>query len=127
MQYDVASPEAYLAALADDWRRATLLELRELIRSLAPELQEGIAYRMLSYGSAAGPVFALNAQKGYVSLYVGDTTKVDPGGELLAGLDCGKGCIRFKKTTRISRTRIAEFIEQTATRARQGADLSCSG
>ena len=51
---------------------------------------------MLSYDDDRGPVFALNAQKGYVSFYVGNAAKVAPAGEFLHGLDHGKGCIRSR-------------------------------
>ena len=86
MQYDVRTPAEYLEALEDDWRRDTLMFLREIIRKEAPELTETIRYKMLSYDDDRGPVFALNAQKGYVSFYVGNAEKVDPTGENLDGL-----------------------------------------
>jgi hypothetical protein len=120
MQYDVSTPDEYLRALANDWRRETLLSLRELITREAPELRESIAYKMLSYGDDRGPVFALNAQKGYVSLYVTHAAEVDPTGELLAGLDHGKGCIRFKKSLRVADTKIGAFISRAAAAHRNG-------
>ncbi len=80
---------------------------------------------MLSYEDDADPIFGLNAQKGYVSFYVGNAQKVDPTGELLGGLDCGKGCIRFKKSTKVAETGIDRFIAQAVTLHRQGVDLDC--
>jgi len=70
-------------------------------------------------------VFGLNAQKGYVSLYVGDAKKIDPEGGLLKGLSVGKGCIRFTRSNRIAATGIREFIERTAAMARRGEDVDC--
>lgn len=125
MQYDVDTPEAYLRVLDDDWRRETLLQLREIIHRAAPEMQEGIRYKMLSYDDAHGQAFALNAQKGYVSFYAGSSDKVDPTGELLKGLDCGKGCIRFKKSVRVADTGIETFIARAAALRRQGGDSDC--
>jgi hypothetical protein len=113
MQYDVATPEEYLRALDQDWRRDTLVALREIIQQSAPELREAIRYKMLSYEDDRGPVFALNAQKGYVSLYVTDAEKVDPTGELLAGLDPGK----------VADTRIDAFITRAVAVRRQGPDV----
>lgn len=84
-QYDASTPDEYLIAIENDWRRDTILALRDLIREHAPEFNEGIAYKMLSYKDDRGSVFGLNAQKGYVSFYVGDIGKVDPTGELLQG------------------------------------------
>lgn len=97
MQYDVQTPQEYMQMLEDDWRREKLEELRAIIKSCAPELTEGIDYKMLCYRDDKEIVFGLNAQKHYVSLYVGDVTKIDPDGSLLAGLNVGKGCIRFTK------------------------------
>jgi len=125
MQYDVSTAAEYLSALEDDWRRDTLMALRELIEREAPELRESIRYKMLSYDDDRGPVFGLNAQKGYVSFYVGDAAKVDPAGELLAGLDHGKGCIRFRKSVQVAETRIDTFISRAAAVRRQGGDVEC--
>lgn len=97
MQYEVETPSGYLKALDDDCRKAKLLNIRELIFSVAPEITESIEYKMLRYGDSKSSVFHLNAQKNYVSLYVGNINKIDKSGELLKDLKTGKGCIRFKK------------------------------
>lgn len=125
MQYDANTPTEYIDMLDDDWRRETLLSLRDIVKSKAPEIEEGIQYKMLSYGGDKGVLFHLNAQKNHVSLYVGDTKKVDSGGRLLKGIDIGKGCIRFKKTVPVSETRIDEFIERAVELWRSGANLGC--
>ncbi|MDH5271002.1 MAG: DUF1801 domain-containing protein [Candidatus Krumholzibacteria bacterium] len=125
MQYDVKTPEEYMKAIDDDWRRETLMDLRQVIKNEAPELSEAIRYKMLSYEDARGQVFALNAQKGYVSFYVGDAEKVDPSGQLLAGLDRGKGCIRFRQSNRVADTKIDEFISMAVQLRRDGKDIGC--
>jgi hypothetical protein len=125
MQYDVSTPDEYLAVLEPDWRRDTLVSLRALVQEHAPELTESIRYKMLSYDDARGAVFALNAQKGYVSFYVGSAAKVDPGGALLGGLDCGKGCIRFTKSVKVAETGIGAFIARAAGMRRAGGDVDC--
>lgn len=125
MQYDATTPAEYLELLADDWRRSTLLELRELILAKAPELREHIQYKMLAYSDEAQTVFQLNAQKSYVSLYVGDTKKIDESGEMLTGLNIGKGCIRFAKSKVVKDTRIDEFIERTISLWKKGVDIDC--
>lgn len=125
MQYDVQTPEEYMRALDDDWRREKLEELRSIIRSCAPDLIEGIRYKMLSYGDGQELLFGLNAQKHYVSFYVGDASKIDPDGSLLEGLNVGKGCIRFTKTKDIAKTRIEEFIQRAVELWKQGEDVYC--
>ncbi|WP_425390476.1 DUF1801 domain-containing protein [Ekhidna sp.] len=86
---------------------------------------EGIKYKMLSYADNKGVIFQLNAQKNYVALYVGNASKVDPSGELLAGINHGKGCLRFKKSTNIAETRIEEFISKALEMWQRGEDIDC--
>jgi hypothetical protein len=125
MQRDVHTPQEYLASLDDDWRREKLESLRALIRSHGPDLVEGIYYKMPSYGDKRGVLFQLNAQKNYVSLYVGDAKKVDPDGALLSGINVGKGCIRFSKTTPISEAGIGEFVRRAIGMWKRGEDVGC--
>ena len=125
MQYDATTPAEYIDQLDDDWRRNTLEQLRSLIKESAPQLEEGIQYKMLSFADSDGAVFHLNAQKNYVSLYVGDIEKIDPDGDMLTGLSCGKGCIRFKKSASVPDSRIDEFIARTVQLHAEGADIDC--
>ena len=125
MQYDVKTPEEYIHLIDQDWRREKLLILRELIRTKAPNIVESIHYKMLGYGDDKSFLFHLNAQRNYVSLYVGNLDQIDPNGELLRGLNRGKGCIRFTKSVSITGTRIEDFIEQAIYLWMQGKDLSC--
>lgn len=125
MQYDQPTPEAYLAQLAPDWRRAVLLQIRELIRAAAPEADEFMQYKMLAFGSDGSTLCHLNAQKAYVSLYVGDADAIDNGRGLLEGLSVGKGCVRFSKSIRIDQTRVDEFIRAAVERWRRGESTGC--
>ena len=125
MQYDVKTPTEYFSALAEDWRKEKLLQLRNIIKAKAPDLEEGIEYKMLSYRDERGSIFHLNAQKNFVGLYVGNAKKVDKKNDLLKSLDVGKGCIRFKKSNVVADTRIDEFIEQAITLWKNGEDIGC--
>ncbi len=123
MQYDVAKAEDYLKVLDNDWRKEILNELRSLL--IDKGLTETIEYKMLAFQYKGETIFHLNAQKNYVSLYVGDHLKIDPSGALLKGLDVGKGCIRFKNMRSYSQSQIALFIEKTIDAVHSGKDLSC--
>lgn len=125
MQYDVKTPAEYFQMLDDDWRRAKLQQLRELILLNAPGVTESIQYKMLCYGDGSRAVFHLNAQKNYVSLYVGDLKKIDPTGELVNGLNMGKSCIRFNKSIALSDTRIDELIESAVQLWQRGENVGC--
>ncbi|GJM60704.1 DUF1801 domain-containing protein [Persicobacter diffluens] len=125
MQYQVSTPEEYLEVLEEDWRKVKLLEVRALILSFSPKLEEFIHYKMLAYGGQEEYVFHLNAQKHYVGLYVGDIQKIDSSGSLLAEFDCGKGCIRIKRKDKVNAQNLGTFIEQALSLWREGKDLSC--
>ena len=125
MQYEADSPEEYLKSLSQDWRKETLEALRALILAQSSAMEECINYKMLCYRLNGNTVFHLNAQKGYVSLYVGDIEKIDPEKTLLCDLNIGKGCIRFTKSKKVSSTRIDEFIAKSIELASKGADLNC--
>jgi len=127
MQYDVATPEEYLEILENDWRKEKLLKIREMILDYAPELEEKIRYKMLNFGQEDREdyIFALNAQKHYVSLYVGSISKVDPSGDMLKYFNLGKGCIRVRKTLNLDETHLETFIQQTIDLWRAGEDVYC--
>lgn len=125
MQYEVNTPSEYLATIDKDWRKKTLESIREIIKSQAPTLEEGINYKMLSYSDDRGTIFHLNAQMNYVSLYVGDIKKVDLDESLLKGLNIGKGCIRFSKSVVVADTKIAQFTERAIYLWNKGEDIGC--
>ncbi len=125
MQYDVSSSLEYMEALDLDWRKEKLLELREIILRQDSAIQETISYKMLCFTLNGAELFHLNAQRGYVSLYCGNTKKIDPEGELLKGLNIGKGCIRFTKTKDISKTGIEMFIKRAVLLLKEGKDIGC--
>ncbi len=125
MQYEAKTPSEYFDQLDNDWRKEKLLEIKKMIQSAAPELEEGIEYKMLRYHLEGQTVFNLTAQRGYVSLYVGTIDKVENGRKLLEPFDLGKGCIRVKKSIDLSETELDQFIEQTIDIWRAGGETDC--
>ncbi|MEO0918322.1 MAG: DUF1801 domain-containing protein [Pseudomonadota bacterium] len=97
MIHEAKTPEAYLDVLDDDWRKERVMALRAYFLSL-DGVSEGMQYKMLAYKRGDDPVAIMNAQKGYVSVYMDDLSILDPDGSLLAGYNCGKSCIRLRKT-----------------------------
>ena len=96
MQYDAETPDEYLRLIDDDWRRERLLAIREMMLAM-PGVEEGIGYKMLQY-RRGGDVFAhLNAQKGFVGVYLGELERIDPGAALRGKMNCGKSCLRVRK------------------------------
>ncbi len=125
MQYEVKTPSEYLERLDNDWRKEKLIQVRELIKKHDPDLDESIQYKMLSYSKNGKSIFNLNAQRAYVSLYVGTINKVDGAQELLKDFDTGKGCIRIKKKFEIQETGLEKFIKRTIELWKKGGDTDC--
>lgn len=125
MVYEAKNPTEYIKALEKDWRLEKLQVLRRLIKKHVPKVKEVISYKMLGYDYKKGKLFHLNAQKAYVGFYVGDTKRLDPKGTLLKGINCGKGCVRFKKTTEINEGNMIKLIKNAVSLKDQGIGLDC--
>jgi uncharacterized protein YdhG (YjbR/CyaY superfamily) len=125
MQYEAKNPDEYLEQLENDWRKDKLMEIREMIKSSGPDLKEGIEYKMLCYSKEDQSIFHLNAQKAYVSLYVGNIDKVGNTEHLLKGFDMGKGCIRIKKNNDLSETQLDKFISEAIDFWNQSGNIDC--
>ena len=80
---------------------------------------------MLAYQFKGQTIFHLNAQRAYVSLYVGDLSKIKGSHELLHAFDKGKGCIRIKKNVSIKETGLETFIQQTLNYWNIGGETLC--
>ncbi|MEM6638033.1 MAG: DUF1801 domain-containing protein [Pseudomonadota bacterium] len=106
MKYAAETPQDYLALLDRDWRHDHLIAVRDMVRELAPHWPETMGWGMLRFASSDDDrMIYLNAQKGYVSVYVGNVKALDPEGALLDGLNYGKGCLRVRKTENLARIR----------------------
>jgi len=125
MQYDAKSPEDYLEQLDEDWRKEKLEQVREIILNQGPQLKEDMEYKMLCYGYGEKNIFHLNAQRNYVSLYVGTINKLENASELLEKFSKGKGCIRIKKSVDLPETGLEEFIKRTIDLWDRGGDTDC--
>ncbi|MGH1364054.1 MAG: DUF1801 domain-containing protein [Calditrichia bacterium] len=125
MQYDPKTPEEYMNMVEEDWKREKIEQLRRIILSNGTYLDEIINHKMLGYKDERGVVFHLNAQQDYVSLYVGDLSKIDPEGRWTEGLDTGKVCIRFKKTLSVFDTEIDRLIQRVLEMWKNGEEFDC--
>jgi uncharacterized protein YdhG (YjbR/CyaY superfamily) len=94
MQRNAANPSDYIG-MVPAAQRPLLDHLRALIVEAGPRLQEGLRWGMLCYEDT-GALFALAAQKHHVALYVMATQALRDFDAQLAGVDHGKGCLRFR-------------------------------
>ena len=108
---DSSSPDAYLASVAGAQLEA-LQALRALVFDVAPEAEEEIGWGMLTYRLGDDPVFALAAQKHYVSLYVMNTSAVEENAHLLEGVSRGRSCLRFRRVGDVAVEQLRAVMDQ---------------
>ena len=104
--------DEYIAA-ADPDRQEALRALRDVIRDAAPKAQEEIRHKM-PYYVYHGDLVAFASQKHHFSVYVMGGTRLTDHSDALDKLDCGKGCIRFKKLEELPLDVLREIVRDTA-------------
>lgn len=125
MQYIASTPAEYLAVLEEDWRKDLLVRIYSMVLANGPDLTEAIEYKMLAFKANGKSLFHLNAQKNYVSLYVGDVDKVPESAELLQPFSVGKGCIRIRQSATEALPQLERFIQRTLELHAAGRDTDC--
>ncbi len=125
MQSRAKTAKDYLDELPDD-RRNALSKLRTLIRKAAPAATEGMEYGMITY-SMGELLFGLAAQKGYMAIYVCDTAVVDVHRQRLGKLNCGKGCIRFKKLDDLPLDAVTDILREAFQQRKEMHDKVSAG
>jgi hypothetical protein len=125
MIHKANTPSEYLEILQPDWRKETLLEIRSQILDHS-DMSEVMNWGMLGYKMAKQePFIHLNAQRNYVSIYVGNIDKVPGAEELLSGYNRGKGCLRLTKTKSPKDAPVMEFIRRAIEFYRSGGNIDC--
>ena len=89
-----ASVDDYMAALPDD-RRAAMEQLRETIRSAAPDATEAIAYNMPAFRLGGRFFMSYEAFMAHYSLFPWSDAMVAELDDALKPYAVGKGTIRF--------------------------------
>jgi uncharacterized protein YdhG (YjbR/CyaY superfamily) len=109
VQSKAATVDEYLGTV-DAPRRETAERLRELCRDLLPGWQEGMKWGMPGYGPAgADPAVCFNMQKNHIALYAGEIA-VERFADRLGGIDCGKGCVRYRRPAQIDFAVVADML-----------------
>lgn len=117
VQSKAATVDAYMETVEPD-RRAALDRLRALCKATLDGWEEGMHWGMPGYAPAGQPaVVAFNSQKRTISFYPGPTA-VERFRERLAGVDCGKGCIRYPNAARIDFVLVEDILRDV--RRREG-------
>jgi uncharacterized protein YdhG (YjbR/CyaY superfamily) len=120
MQSKAATVSEYIKELPPD-RRAALSELRGLIRRVAPKAAETMQYGIPVFGD----VCALASQKHYMALYVCEGALVQSHLAQLGKVNCGKGCIRFKRLADLNLNTVETLLREVLKRRQAGINPSC--
>lgn len=113
MQSLAADVEHYIEEQPEQWR-SPLEQLRSLCRELLEGYSEGMAYGMPSYSRDGQVELGFAKQARYLSLYVAKQPVLDAHRARLAGLDVGKGCIRYRRPEQIDWAVETDLIAHTA-------------
>jgi uncharacterized protein YdhG (YjbR/CyaY superfamily) len=124
VQSKATTVDAYLDEAPKE-RRAALDTLRQLIRKLAPKAVESMQYGMATYHVNDGMACALASQKQYMALYVGGDGPLDNHRAALGKLNCGKGCIRFKKLEDLPLDTITAILKEVFRQRKAGVATKC--
>lgn len=104
------SVEDYMAALPDD-RRAALEELRQTIKTAAPEATETIAYQMPAFRTHGQFLVSYAAYKVHYSLFPASGAVIEALGEELTPHLTGRGTIRFRADTPIPAALVTKIVK----------------
>ena len=113
MQSKAATVDAYIAEAPGE-RRAALEQVRALCLRELPDHQEAMRWGMPAYSRDGEAEFAFASQKQYLALYLMKTEVARDHAAELAGLDMGKGCVRYRKPDAIDFDLWAKLLRATA-------------
>jgi uncharacterized protein YdhG (YjbR/CyaY superfamily) len=115
MKAAAPSIDDFLAALPANQRRA-LQDLRNVIRSAAPDATEGINYGVPAFKLNGRPIVSFGAGKGHCSFYVQSPAVMEAHAADLTGFNTRAGTVHFSPekpipvalVTKLVKARIAE-------------------
>ena len=116
MQSKAKDVDTYIAE-ADVGRRPALQRLRSLCREMLGGYEERMAYGMPACARGGANEIAFASQKQYIAFYVAKAEVMRAHADELAGLDHGKGCIRFRHPSRIDIELVRRLLEATVASA----------
>jgi uncharacterized protein YdhG (YjbR/CyaY superfamily) len=102
-------------------RKQAISTLRQLIHETVPDVEESLGYNMPTYNAAGDFLAAIASQKNYMSLYM-DSEVVAAHKDDLAGLNCGKSCIRFRRLEQLPLDVVRTMLLETVARRQQSGN-----
>jgi uncharacterized protein YdhG (YjbR/CyaY superfamily) len=113
VQSETSDVDSYLAGVPEG-RRAVLTEMRDACRRLLAGFTESMSYGMPAYSRDGIAEIAWASQKRYISLYVMRANVLDAHHGQLAGLNVGKGCIRYRSPAAVDFTVVHSMLTAVA-------------
>ena len=121
MQSKAKNVDDYLKEVPET-RQESLAQLRKLCLEILDGYEESMEYGMPSYKKKEGEVeVAFASQKNYISFYILKEDVLNNHREALAGLNLGKGCIRYRKPQQID----FKIVQQLLTESYQSTNEIC--
>lgn len=105
--------DMYMSELPDEYRSA-LEKLREVIRSEAPEAEEGFSYGVPAFKLEGKPLVCFAAFKNHCGFYPLSPTVLDRFSKELSGYETAKGTIRFHPQKLIPDDLIRKIVQARA-------------
>ena len=112
MQSKANNVEAYIEQAPAD-RREALLKLQAVCRTVLKGFDESMVYGMPSYARKGVVEVAFASQKNYISLYILRQDALEAHRGFLAGLNVGKGCIRYSRPDKIKFAVVRKMLATT--------------
>jgi uncharacterized protein YdhG (YjbR/CyaY superfamily) len=115
MKIEVSDASDYVAAIPEG-RRPHVEAVRKLVRRVVPKSSEGIKGGMIWFAYQGRAFAAVASEKNSLALYLIELDRPDLMKRYqagLAGLDMGKGCIRFQEVDELPIDVIADILRET--------------
>ena len=112
MQSEAATVADYVEEAPEE-RRAVLNRLRSLCQEILIGYEESMRYKLPCYSKDDAAEVGFASQKNYIALYILKEDVVNANRELLAGLNVGKGCIRYSKPQKMDFDVIEKLLRET--------------
>ena len=110
MQSNARDVDQYLNEVPAE-RKEALTRLRMACLEILAGYEESMEYGMPSYKKGATVEVAFASQKKYISLYILKEYVMKENRPRLAGLNLGKGCIRYSKPDKIDFELVKQLLE----------------
>ncbi len=114
MQSDAKTVSDYLTEVPAK-RLEALTQLRRMCVEILEGYEESMIYGMPSYSKGGTVEVAFASQKSYISLYILKQEVLDKHRPSLAGINLGKGCIRYSSPKKIDFGVVKALLADTLT------------